>query len=161
LDHLGDVRAVAAAAGGDGPARLRIDAELALARRLREELFRLLDRQLVGDEIVRNVRARLAALEIRAVAPDAEHDPGAEVDRVDLARVDRAEIGHELVQTFVAVGAEVEAAEPLDAMLVTRGDPVEVVLHRRGEPVVDESPEVLLEETDDREGEERGYERRP
>src|SRR5205085_8822814 len=56
--------------------------------------------------------------------------------------------------------AEVEAAQPLDAVLVARRDLVEVVLHRGGEVVVDEPAEVLLEQADDGEGEEGGDEGR-
>jgi hypothetical protein len=49
--------------------------------------------------------------------------------------------------------AEVEAAEPLDAVALAAGDDVEVVLERGGEAVVDEPVEVLLEQVDDGEGE--------
>src|SRR5205814_9609106 len=46
------------------------------------------------------------------------------------------------------------------ALLLAACDPVEIVLHRGREPVVDESAEVLLEQLDDREREERRHERR-
>ena len=56
-------------------------------------------------------------------------------------------VGDERVQARVAVGAaEVEVAQPVDALLVAGGDPVEVVLHLGGEVVVDEPREVLLEQ---------------
>ena len=55
---------------------------------------------------------------------------------------------------------EVEAAEPLDPLLVPGRDPVEVVLHRGGEVVVDEPAEVLLEQAHDREGEKGRHEGR-
>src|SRR5438093_444707 len=49
--------------------------------------------------------------------------------------------------------------QPLVAVLVAGRDAVEVVLHARREPVVDEPAEVLLEQVDDGEGEERRHER--
>ena len=64
------------------------------------------------------------------------------------------------METVVAVAAEVEALQPLDALLVAVGDTVEVVLHPRREVVVDELPEMLLEECHDGEREERRHERR-
>ena len=83
-----------------------------------------------------------------------------DLDRVDLARVDLLEVvGDERVQARIAV-AEVEAPEPLDALLVARRDPVEVVLEPGGEVVVDELGEVPLEQLRDREREERRDERR-
>src|SRR5207249_8350779 len=106
-----------------------------------------------------DVRALTVALEVRPVAADAEDDPVAEFDRVDLACVDRAEIGDEIVEAAVAVVAVVEAMQPLVAVLVAGRDAVEVVLHARREPVVDEPAEVLLEQVDDGEGEERRHER--
>ena len=54
-----------------------------------------------------------------------------------------------VLQAVIAV-AEVEAAQPVDTLLVAGRDSVEVVLEARGEVVVDESPEVLLEQADDR-----------
>ena len=65
------------------------------------------------------------------------------------------------MQALAVVLAEIEAAQPLDALLVACGDAVEIVLHARGEAVVDEPPEVLLEQRDDGEREERRNERRP
>ena len=141
--------------------RLRIGAELAVARRLREQLLRLLDGELVGDDVLGHVRALAVALEVRAVATDAQHDPVAELDRVDLARVDRAEIRDELLQALaVVVLAEVEAVQPREPVLLARGDAVEVVLHARREAVVDEPAEVRLQQVDDREREKRRHERR-
>src|SRR6266516_6277330 len=58
------------------------------------------------------------------------------------------------------MGAEVEAAQPDDALLLAGCDPVEVVFHPRGEVVVDEAAEVLLEQADDRERDKRRDERR-
>ena len=62
-------------------------------------------------------------------------------------------------RVVLAVAAEVEVAQPVDALLVAGGDPVEVVLHLGGEVVVDEPREVLLEQAGDREGEEGRNER--
>ena len=157
--HLSDVRAVATGARDDRAAGLGIGAQVAVTCRLREELLGALERQLVGGELFGDARALAVPLEVRPVAADAQHDSVCDLEGVDLARVDRAEIRDELVQTTVAV-AEVEAAEPFDAMLVPGRDPVEVVLHPRGEVVVDEPAEMLLEQGDDGEREERRYERR-
>src|ERR1700751_1412837 len=55
---------------------------------------------------------------------------------------------------------EVEAPQPPGPRLVACRDPVEVVLHPGREVVVDKLAEVLLEQADDREGEERRNERR-
>src|SRR6185436_8636388 len=95
--------------------------------------------------------------DVRAVASDAKRDVLTDRERVHSARVYLADRGHELLEARlvapVAV-AEVEAAQPLDAPLLARGDAVEVVLHARGELVVDEPAEVLLEQLDDGEREE-------
>jgi hypothetical protein len=133
-------------------------AEHTVLRRLGEQLLRLLDRELVVRKIVRNARALAVALEVRAVAADANRDAVADRDRVDLARVDAAEVGDELLQAAVVRAvhvrlAEVEALEPRVALLVARGDTVEIVLHPRREVVVDETAEVLLEQLHDRERE--------
>ena len=107
----------------------------------------------------------LAALQVRAVAPDAHDDAVvADRDRVDPARVDlfqprldeplEAALRGDafLVLDGVRVlGAEVEPAQPVDARALAVGDVVEVVLDRRGEVVVDEPGEVGLEQADDRE----------
>src|SRR5206468_1443723 len=149
-----------AAARDDLASRRGIPPELALTRRLRKQLLRLLDSELVGDDVVGDVRALLAALEVRAVAPDAHDDVAlGNEERVDLARVDRAEVLDEVVQAGRAV-AEVEAVQPAGPLLLAAGDAVEVVFHRRGEAVVDEPAEVLFEQLDDREREERRHERR-
>src|SRR3954471_22146206 len=133
-------------------------AELAVTTGSREELLRALDGQLVGCELLRHARALPVPLEVRPVAADAEDDPVADLERVDLARVDRPQVRDELVQTSGAV-PEVEAAEPFDTLLVARRDLVEIVLHRGGEVVVHQPAEVLLEQSNDREGEEGGHER--
>ena len=118
--HLGDVGAVAAGAGDDRQPGLGVGAELAVAARLREQLLGALERQLVRGELLGNARPLAVPLEVRPVAADAQDDPVADLERVDLARVDRAEIRDELVQAPPVAVAEVEAAEPLDAMLVAR-----------------------------------------
>ena len=73
-------------------------------------------------------------------------------------------VGDERVQALLAAFRlpAVEAAQPVDPVLLALGDPVEVVLQPRGEVVVDEAAEVLLEQLRDREGEEgRARERCP
>jgi hypothetical protein len=86
--ELGHVGPVAAAAGNDRATGLRMDAELAVAGRLGKELLGLLDGQLVRRDALRHVRPNLAALQIRAVAPDAEDDVFADPQRIDGAGVD-------------------------------------------------------------------------
>src|SRR3954452_2701622 len=161
LDDFRHVRAVAARLDDDRAPRRRVDTELLLLPALREELLGALGRQLVGRHLGRQRLPLVAALEVRAVLPDPHDDVAAgELDRVDLARINLAEASlDELLQAGVAVGAEVEAAQPLVALLLAGGDLVEVVLHARGELVVDELREVLLEQVDDREREELRHER--
>ena len=126
-----------------------------------EELLRLCNRELVGREVLGHARALLAALDVWAVAADTQDDPVPDRKRVHRTCVDLAEVGHEILQALDPVAtAEVEALQPLEPLLVARCDAVEVVLHAGGEVVVDELAEVLLEERNDGEGEERGNERR-
>ena len=142
---LAHVWPVAAVARDDRPSRGRVGAQLAVAGRLCEQLRGLLGRQLVRREVVRHARALVAALEEWPVPPDAEDDAvrTRDLDRVDVPRVDRVEVvGDERVQPFFAVGAAVEAAEPVEAVLVALRDLVEVVLQPRGEVVVDETREM-------------------
>ncbi len=111
----------------------------------------------------------LAALHVRAVAADPEHDAVADREGGDLPGVDRAEVGDQFLQAaeVVAVAvarlgggagrlalAEVEAAQPRHGLGLAAGDAVEVVLHLGGEVVVDEPPEVLLQEVDHGEAQE-------
>ena len=72
---------------------------------LREQLLGALGLQLVGRDVGRQRLAVLAALEVRAVAPDAHDDVRArQLDRVDLACVDLGEPAlDELLQPGVAV----------------------------------------------------------
>ena len=95
-----------------------------------------------------HARALLAALDVRPVAADAEHDPASPIGSELTARASiSVEVGDERVQARVAVAAaEVEVPQPVDPLLVAGGDPVEVVLHLRREVVVDEPAEVLLEQ---------------
>ena len=59
----------------------------------------------------------------------------------------------------VAVGAEVEPAQPRHPAGLAAGDLVERLLHPGGELVVDQVGEVPLQQVDDGEGEERGHQR--
>ena len=101
------------------------------------------------------------ALDVGAVAADAQLDAVADLDRVDGAGVDLAQVAHQLFQALVAVIAEVEALQPGRALLVAGRDPVEIVLHQGRELVVDEAAEVLFEQVRDGERDERRHERLP
>src|SRR6185369_5965680 len=92
-----------------------------------EKLLRHRGSQLIGREVVWNRHTAPVLLEVGAVAADADDEPVAEVDRIDLARVDFVQIGDETLQAVVAVVAEIEGTEPADPFLVSRGDPVEDV----------------------------------
>ena len=70
-------------------------------------------------------------------------------------------IRDERVKSVTAVSSPVvETAKPIHALLLAGGDPIQIVLQACSEVVVDELSEVLLEQSDDREGEERRHERR-
>src|SRR5690606_27766119 len=99
-----------------------------------DELLSLLGRQLVGGEILRQIDATrgldtlLDDLEVGAVFADAQGDVVTYRDRVDLARVDLAEVVDDAAEAGLGSAAEVEVAEPRDAILLAPGDAVEVIL---------------------------------
>src|SRR4026208_296384 len=62
-------------------------------------------------ELLRPARARPVPLEVRPVPADAENDPVSDLERVDLARVDGAQVRHELTPAPGA-GPAAEAAAP-------------------------------------------------
>ena len=57
----------------------------------------------------------------------------------------------------MAIGAEVEVAQPPDHVLVAPGDLIQIILHGSGQPVVDQIGEVLLEQSHDAEGRQRRH----
>src|SRR2546423_12949393 len=87
-------------------------AELAGTGGLREQLLRALDRQLVGRELLGHARALPVPLEVRPVAADAEDDPVPDLERVDLARVDGAQVRHKLMQAEAGNGGGGAADAP-------------------------------------------------
>ena len=118
--QLRDVRAVAPVPDADLVAGLGILAQGAALRGSGEKLLRHRGSQLVGREVVRNRHPAPVLLDVGAVAADADDEPVAEVDRIDLTRVDLVQIGDEALQALVAVVAEVERPQPADALLVPR-----------------------------------------
>ena len=160
----------------------RVDAELAaVVGGAGEELAGLVHGQLVGGEVGRDVGAlALGVLQVGAVAPHPQGDALADLNGVDGAGVDLAEVVH---QTLEPLGAQrgdrgleltrgrlgggllgtgaaltvVEAPQPGDPVLLAGGDPVQVALHGGGEVVVDELGEVLLQQPGDGEGEPGGH----
>ena len=130
-------------------AGLGILAQGAALRSSGEKLLRHRWSQLVGREVVRNRHTAAVLLDVGAVPADADDEPVAEVDRIDLTRVDLVQIGDEALQALVAVVAEIERPQPADTLLVPRGDPIEDVFHPGGELVVDEPVEVALEQLHD------------
>ena len=159
----------------------RVDAELAaVVGGAGEELAGLVHGQLVGGEVGRDVGAlALGILQVGAVAPHPQGDALTDLNGVDGAGVDLAEVVH---QTLEPLGAQrggrglelargrlggllgtgtpltvVEAPQPGDPVLLAGGDPVEVALHGGGEVVVDELGEVLLQQPGDGEGEPGGH----
>ena len=160
-----DVGTEASGPHEDREARLGVVAQDAIATGRREQFDRSLDGQLVRCDVVGDAGLVLTTLEVRTVPTDTRHDRdtigvGADRDRVDGPRVDVAEaFGHHHSQARLTV-PEVEVAQPWDGLALAARDRIEVVLHARGERVVDEVGEVLLEQRDDREGGERGHQRR-
>ena len=159
----------------------RVDAELAaVVGGAGEELAGLVHGQLVGGEVGRDVGAlALGVLQVGAVATHPQGDALADLNGVDGAGVDLAEVVH---QTLEPLGAQrggrglelargrlsgllgagptlpvVEAPQPGDPVLLAGGDPVQVALHGGGEVVVDELGEVLLQQPGDGEGEPGGH----
>ena len=161
----------------------RVDAQLtAVVGGAREELAGLVHSQLIGGDVGRDVGAlALAVLQVGAVASHAQGDALADLDGVDGAGVNLAEIVHQPLEPLGAqlggggggridlatgrclgdflgdgVGGAlpvVEAPQPGHAILLAGGDPVQVTFHGGGEVVVDELGEVLLQQTGDGEGE--------
>ena len=155
----------------------RVDAELAaVVGGAGEELAGLVHGQLVGGEVGRHVGAlALGVLQVGAVAANPQGDALADLNGVDGAGVDLAEIVHQALEPLGAqrggrglertrgvlggllgAGAAlpvVEAPQPGDPVLLAGGDPVQVALHGGGEVVVDELGEVLLQQPGDGEGE--------
>ena len=170
VDHLGDVGPVAAVAGHDHPAGLRVDAELALlTHRLGQQLPGQLDGELVRRQVVGHVGPpALLVLDVGAVATDPDHDRvvGRRLQVTDreggqLAGVDLAQLGDQPLQPLpVAVAAEVEVGQHRDPLGVAAGDLVQHLLHLGGERVVDQLGEVLLQQPGDREGQPGRHQRR-
>ena len=155
----------------------RVDAELAaVVGGAGEELAGLVHGQLVGGEVGRDVGAlALGVLQVGAVATHPQGDALADLNGVDGAGVDLAEVVHQALEPLGAqrggrgleltrgvlggllgAGAAlpvVEAPQPGDPVLLAGGDPVQVALHGGGEVVVDELGEVLLQQPGDGEGE--------
>ncbi|MPM17748.1 hypothetical protein SDC9_64147 [bioreactor metagenome] len=163
--HLGDVRAEPAGLRHDRVPRPGVQAQgPLLAHRARQQVTGHLDGQLVGRQLVGDVRPLLGGdlLHVRAVATDAHHDAGVHVaDREGRQRpgVDVAELVDQIVQAGVVevVGARltapVEVVQHLEPLGLAAGDLVEVLLHLGGEGVVDQLGEVLLQQPGDGEGE--------
>ena len=133
-------------------------------------------RQLIRRDGVRQRRAlrvafgvqMLHVFQIRAVTADAHVQAVADVDGVDGARVDLAELRDLLLQAFVRLvgvaggalaGTEVEVGEPVAAGFLAVGDAVKAVFHLGGELVVDQLGEVRLEQLGHGEGEPAGDQR--
>ena len=116
--------------------------------------------QLVRRGALGDVGPLAVALQVRAVPADPDHDVGAgQRERADGPGVDVAQVADQLLEPFLAVGAEVEPAQPRDPLRLATGDLVERLLHLRGEVVVDQVLEVLLQQRDHGEGQERGDQR--
>ena len=155
----------------------RIDAQLAaVVGGAGEELTGLVHGQLIGGDVGRHVGAlALAVLQVGSVAPHSQGDALADLDGVDGASIDLAEVVHQALESLgpqrggrveLAGGRSgllnggaggslpvVEAPQPGDPILLTGSDPVQVALHGGGEVVVDELGEVLLQQPGDGEGE--------
>ncbi len=145
-------------------------AKHAVSARRRQQLQRLGHRELVRGEVLRDARLvailAVAALHVRPKPADPDDDGlaarvGPDADRVNATSVDLTEpLGDHPLQPALGTdaicvspgAAEVEPGEPRHRVLLAAGDVVEVVLHGRGEAVVDQPGEVLLQQSDHREG---------
>ena len=179
---LGHVRSVAAVLGDDLVPGLRIHAQTSSLLRRGEKAFGQFDGQLVGRQIVAEVGPLRGgqtvvtgdhALQVRTVLADPHIDRAAllvskQLDGVDLPGVDLLQVDtHQLLQATgprdrpldTVLAAEVEVVEPVGALLQATGNRVEFVLHRSGEVVVDQSPEVLLQQADNSERDPRRHQR--
>src|SRR5215207_8304930 len=155
VDELAElhVRPVAAVARDHLETGLGVGAELLRSfGRPSQQLDGEVYGELVGRDVVREGRALLVALEVRAELSDPHVDRPAlvvlaDLDGVDLARVDLGEVllAHELLEAALPV-AVVEVVQPVLGLALTSRDPVELFFHRRGEVVVDEVREVPLHE---------------
>ena len=90
-------------------------------------------------------------LDVGAVATHPQVDALGDRERGQLAGVDVAELGDQLLQALDVAAAEVEPGQLGVAVAPTAGDLVEHVLHPRGELVAHQPAEVLLEQPDHRE----------
>ena len=146
---------------------LRVDTELTVAVALGfDEFGRFRRRQLIGCQIVGDGDAlRVLAFllrgdfEVRTVAANAQVHTFADGDGVDLAGIDIAEVvddGLESLTVLILV-SEVEPGQPVVAVLFAHRDPVELGFEVGGERVVDETGEVLFEQTDDGERQPAGH----
>ncbi len=145
---------------------LRIIAEGSVTGWGGKELSGAFDREFIERHVIRDRGAGFAVHEVGPVLAASRHDRFpvfAHADRecVDDPRVDALErvIRDKALETGTVGGPEVEPIEIGHHLLFAAGDLVEILLHESGEVVVDVVPEVLLEEADDRERLERGYER--
>ena len=158
--HLGHVRAEPAGLRDDIVTAVGIGAQLPVAAGLGQQLLGALDGQLVRRGALRDVRPLLAALQVRPVPADPHGDVAvAQPEAVDRPRVDVVDVTDELLEALVAVLSEVEPLEPRHPPRVAAGYRVQRVFHAGGEVVVDQVAEVLLQQRDHREREERRHQR--
>ncbi len=136
--------------------RVRVGAEDLLPARPRQQLLGELRGQLVRRGALGHVGPLAVPLQVRAVPADPDHDVRAgQRERADVRGVDVGQVADELLEPFLAVGAEVEPAQPRHPLGVALGDVVERVLHPGGEVVVHQLGEVPFQQCHHGEGHER------
>ena len=145
-------------AGDHRQTAVRVGAQHPIFVRRLKQLQRALGGRLVGSDLRRDVGARLAALQVGAVATDPDQDAGAVAiaanhHRVDGAGIDVSErVRHHRLQSRKPVRSRRRrsAIQPRQHFLVTGGDVVEFILHARRKGVVDQIGEVPLQQVNHR-----------
>ena len=164
-------------------AGLRIDAQRPALLRGGEKSFGQLQGQFVRGDLIVEVRSLRGGLtvvaddhpfQVRTVLPYPHVDRATLIvveqrNGVDLAGIDALQVhAHQFLEAagtgdrmrYAVLTTEVEVVQPIGAPLVTGGDLVEFILHGGGEVVVDQTAEVLLQQTGHREGNPRGHQGR-
>ena len=161
-NNLSHVRTVTAVLSHNHVASLRVAAQLAVTLNSGiHEFLSLLRRQLIRSQVLRNIRTqRLLArlrilreclLKIRAKLTHAQGDVIRDLDRVDRAGIDLAQVINDVLQTLGSIITEIERRQPVLIFELASGDLIQVVLKTSREIVIHVLAEVLLEQADHRE----------
>ena len=123
----------------------------------RKEFRDLLFGQFIGCDLGRHICARpIGLLQVGSVAADSQGDAISHINGVHRASIDIVSQGFNLelqaVSVALTVCTEVEGAQELVAIFVSRSDPVQIVFHRCRKVVVSQVRQVLFHQSRNREG---------